>query len=194
MGQAELEAALRKDGDTKANNIWTVAEAEAEQLRCTIADTLNRETAAEQARCEAQIVALQVEKQATLERRIQRCRLDAEAALAERLFRLAVELLEGLAEIGGEQLFQALVAEIPTYDWMQVRVNQRDQAQAAENYPGAEIVPSAEISAGLEVQDGESRIRIINTLEKRCAHLWPELLPELMAELRQRTGENGTAG
>lgn len=194
MGQSELEAALRKGGDEKIRGIWSAVEAEAEDLRRNTADLLSQEQQAEQVRCEQQILALQTAKNAAAEQKVERCRLDAEAVLARRLSTLATGMLEEFAVAGGVKLFLALVAEIPSYSWRQVRVNGRNQLTAVSCFPAAEIEIATEISAGLEVQDEERQVRIINTLEKRLAHLWPELLPELMAELRQKAGGDGSAG
>lgn len=194
MGQSELEAALRKGGDEKIREIWAAVEAEAAGLRRETADLLGRERQAERARCEQQIRALQTAKNTAAEQRVERCRLEAEAALALRLLSLAKGLLEEFALAGGRRLFLALVAEIPRYSWKLVRVNPRDRKACAGCFPEVEIAQTDKISAGLEVQDAAQQVRIINTLEKRLAHLWPELLPELMAELRQKAGGDGTTG
>ncbi len=190
MGQSELEAALRKDGDDKAREIWATVEAEAERLRTETADNLRRHELAEKARCEAQVLALNATKQAESEQRAQRCRLEAEEKLAKHLRQLADELLTELAATGGDTLFLNLVAELPLYSWQQIKVNLRDRLLAEEHFPQAEIIFDDQISAGVEVQDEEGRILIVNTLEKRLAHLWSELLPELMSELRRKAGDH----
>jgi vacuolar-type H+-ATPase subunit E/Vma4 len=175
MGQKELEAALRRNADNRAKEIWAEVEAEAERLRCVAADELQREDEADKARCAAQIATTSTTLQAEAEQRAQRCRLGVEAALAKRLKQLSAPLLEQMAISGGEVLFQALAAEVPDHPWQQIRVNRRDRQLAEVLFPAAQISGTDEICAGLEAQEEEGRIMINNTLEKRLHHLWDEL-------------------
>jgi len=192
VAQQELEAALRRDGEQRAHTIWRKVEGEAECLRRETAQRLEiqRQAVANSRRTE--IAALHDNALAAARRQGQNCRLTAEAALAERLQLLAQGLLKELALSGGVALFQALTAEIPAYSWQRVRVARRDAGAARETFPSAEIETDQGISAGLEVESADGRIRIINTLEKRLTHLWPELLPELFRELRPMAGDDET--
>lgn len=193
MGQTELEAALRRDGDDKAREIWTRAENEAERLRSEQQAALEREEHDVNAELETELLRLKTAKQAEAARRAQLLRLEAEVALAERLRELAEQQLTNMAAAGGADLFRALAAEIPDHHWQRIQVNLRDQPLVAELYPQAEIEISNEIIGGLIVQTEAGRIQIENTLGKRLHHLWPELLPELMVELRRIAGDNGPA-
>ncbi len=190
MGQRELEAALRRDGESKAAEIWRSVEAEAEQLRSEAAQSLERQRHAAHERRQRKIAALQDAALAAARKQAQHSRLAVEGALALRLRQQAEGLLEGLAAAGGAQLFQRLAAELPAFPWQQVRIHPRDEACAREVFPEAEVLPGKKISAGLEVLGDDGRIQIINTLEKRLEHLWPELLPELFKELRQMAGDD----
>lgn len=191
MGQSELEAALRRNGEDKARQIWADVEEQAAQLRTETAAKLNAESRVENARCEAQLLAVEATRRTDAEQRVQLSRLTAEAALEQRLRQLAQKLLKELAAAGGAALFHGLADEIPAHDWRHVKVNRRDQSPAAERFPQAEQTLVDDISAGFEVEAEGGQIRIVNTLEKRLAHLWPELIPELMKELRPLAGDDG---
>lgn len=192
MGQQELEAALRCDGENKAREIWQEVEAKATQLRRENAQTLDLQRQSVAARRQVEISVQREALLSAARKQAQNRRLLAEAALALRLKRLAVGLLEEQASIGGEKLFQFLATELPDYPWQRIRVNHRDEALAQATFPTAEVLSGEGISAGLEVQSDDGRIQIINTLEKRLEHLWQELLPELLKEFRQRAGDNET--
>ena len=192
MAQQELEAALCRNGENNAREIWQRVEAEAERLRSETAQALDRQRQSAAARRKVEIAALHEAALAAARKQAQSSRLTAESALAQRLKTLAEGMLEELALAGGSRLFQALAAEIPGYPWQRVKVHRRDEALARNAFPAAETLIAEGISAGLEVQSADGRIQIINTLEKRLEHLWPELLPELLKELRQMAGDDET--
>jgi len=191
MGQSELEAALRRDGDDKAREIWTRAETEMERLRSEQQTQLQHAEHVATAERESKVMRLRASRLSEAERQAMCFRVDAEAALAHRLRQLAQNQLDKLAVSGGDQLFKALAAEIPTHQWQKVLVNQRDRQLATELFPQADIEASEEIIGGLMVRNDSSGIQIENTLGKRLQHLWPDLLPELMAELRRKAGDHG---
>lgn len=194
MGQAELEAALRRDGDVKAREIWAAAESKAEHLRQKQQLQLREAEQTTAVACEVEFATLRNTRLSEAERQAQRCRLDAEAKVAERLWQLAEAQLDAMAVGGGDALFRALAAEIPDQQWQRLQVNQRDRQLAAELFPQAEIEVSDEIIGGLIVQNDGGRVQIENSLGKRLHHLWIELLPEMMGELREKAGDCGTAG
>ena len=192
MAQQELEAALRREGEKNAHALWRGVEVEAEQLRRETSQRLERQRQAAAVRRQTEIAALQDAALSAARKQAQHCRLKVEDALAQRLKALAQGLLEELASAGRAQLFLSLAAEIPVYPWQLAKVHRRDAAAARNVFPAAEISASEGISAGLEVQSADGRIRIINTLEKRLEHLWPELLPPLLKELRAKAGDDET--
>ncbi|MDF1579891.1 MAG: V-type ATP synthase subunit E family protein [Desulfuromonadales bacterium] len=190
MAQQELENALRREGEDQARAIWQRIEMEASQLRDATRQNIEqqRQTAVARWQREANMVH---EKALSVARRESRnCRLHAEDALAQRMKTLALELLFELAGAEGSTLFEALAVELPDHPWQQVRVHPRDQEQARKIFPAAEIMADEEISGGLEVVSADARIHICNTLGKRLEHLWPQLLSELMHELRQIAGDH----
>lgn len=193
MAQQELEAALRREGEEKAREVWQDVERKARDLR---AET-DRKVAAvleksRQCQCAETLRLREDAKAVALHRTRLRC-LAAEDQLAERLKEMAQVILLEMGNSGGDSLFTALADEIPAFDWQNVKVGDRDKTRAKIRFPDAEIETNDRISGGLEVQASDGRLIIINTLEKRLAHLWAELLPELMTELRQRIGDDEVA-
>ncbi len=150
---------------------------------------MQRELQNNQQRLSAERAALIETARVAAQQQAQRRRLEAEQQLAGRLRLLAESLLEDMSRQAGAELFQDLAAEIPEHSWCQVRVNPRDLKTAQSCFPKGEIQPDEDLCGGLIVADRSGRITIINTLEKRLAHLWPELLPELMNRFRQRGEE-----
>ena len=189
MAQQELEARLRREGEEEARIIWHAAESAAAQLRRDAALSIDLQRQATAVRLQADNSVLREALQSAARKQAQSCRLQAEETLSERLKVASQQLLKELAHAGGTALFQALAAEIPAYPWQQVRVNPRDDVAARNAFPTATIVTDKGISAGLEAESTDKRIRIINTLEKRLEHIWPELLPELFKEIRPMAGE-----
>ena len=192
MAQQELEAALRREGENQARAIWRSVEAEGERLHSETTQTLEHQRQAADTRRQMEIVALHEAALSAAHKQAQICRLTAENALAQRLKALAEGLLEELALAGGTKLFQALAAEIPAYPWQRITVHRRDEPAARNAFPTAEIQTAKTNSTGREVQSADGRIKIINTLEKRLKHLWPELMPGLLQELRQMAGDDET--
>jgi len=190
MAQHELEAALQAEGEVEARQIWQRAEAEAAELRAETAQTLDLQRQAAANRRQVESAARHEALLSEARKRAQNCRLTAEDQMARRLKTLAETLLEDFALRGGAQLFQTLAEEIPDCHWQQIKVNPRDISAAEISFPTAEILADHGTSGGLEVQSADDRIRIINSLEKRLEHLWPELLPELFKEIRALAGDD----
>lgn len=190
MGQQELEAALRREGEEKARAIWRAVESEADRLRSETAAVLDRQQQAGEARRDTEVSVVLETARSVARKKAQRSRLVAESNLADRLKLLADQMLETLALRGGEGLFSALVDEIPEHDWFKVMVHPRDRELARSRFPTAEIVTTERISGGLKVENLEGRIVIINSLEKRIEHLWPGILPVMLREFRQMKDGN----
>lgn len=184
MGQRELETALRRQGETDARAIWQQVEAEASSLRAETEQQLEQDRQSLQNRVRADVADLFEGARSAAQHQAQLNRLAAELQLAQRLKVLAEGLLEDLNRVGGDALFDRLAAEIPDHPWRLVKVHPRDQQAARERFPRAEVVTSEQISGGLVVQDRQGRVVVINTLQKRLTHLWADLLPQLLAELR----------
>lgn len=193
MGQAELEAALRRAGDEKARQIWAKAEAELEKLRSEQLVSLKHEQQDAARALDKQISDFGVARRNAAEFRALESRLRAETVLAERLYHLAQQQLEDLAGNGGDALFESLADEIPDHHWTQVQVNSRDLHLARTRFPQAEIEACDDIVAGLIVRAQQGRLQIENTLGKRLQHIWPDLLPQLLKELKVELGDDEAA-
>ncbi len=193
MGHRELEAALRREGEAKAREIWQEVEAEAGKLRLELEQQLKKEQQGLQRRIAIETEGLLDAARTTAQQQAQLRRLEAEQQLAKRLKTLAEGRLGEISRTGGTSLFKQLAVEIPEHPWQLVKVHSRDRRAAQELFPQAEVRPSEQIIGGLMVQDQQGKVMIINTLEKRLAHLWADLLPELMIELRKRVKTDETA-
>ena len=190
MGQRELEAALRRKGEEKAREIWRSVETSAQKLRAETDEKIRALQAKSRLRQGTEVERIVEEARTLALHRARMCHLTVEQGLDQRLQTLVGPLTSQLAESGGVELFAELAAEIPEFGWALVKVNPRDEQLAHDSFRSAEIVTDESICGGLEVQDDEGRLVVINTLEKRMLHLWPELLPEMIKELRQRIGSD----
>lgn len=189
MGSRELLAALNLRGEHKAREIWRRAEREAQQLRTEAEEQLAREAGRlrEDERRTAQELIREAELDA--ERTARRRRVEVKHALVERLHQEARAGLKAVRGEAYEELFAALVAELPPLTWERVRVNAADRALARKYLAAAEIETDATIVGGLQVRDVTGRIQVDNTLEKRLERAWGALVPVLLAEV-----EKGVAG
>jgi V/A-type H+-transporting ATPase subunit E len=190
MGCDELIESLRKEAEEKTREIWEEAEKEAGKIRADISlrlEALQRDNAAERSSDEVpRKVLLEAETGARM------IRLIADDRLSVRLYSLIASSLCLLREEGYEDIFQRLVLEIPSFEWQRVRVNPDDSALAQKSFPGAEVVADKSITGGVEVEAEEGGVRIVNTFEKRLERLWPQMLPDLLGDIRKEVMDNGT--
>ena len=187
MGRAELIASLYREGEQKAREIWRQAEAEATRLEADGERTLKqKQTEAES--FQARLIAN--EQRPVLragERKARSIQAKAKEELARELYRLARACLDQAPE-KDDQLFAALVAELPSLRWQRVRVNPADRIRAERYFPRTELIPDPEIFGGMEVIDESGRIRVDNSLQKRLERAWPEILPGLLDAVLQKEG------
>ena len=106
--------------------------------------------------------------------------IETNVMLAERLNRISRSFLPGLREREYDEIFRSLAAELPSHSWKEVRINPEDSALAREHFPGAEIIPDALITGGMDVSSVDSKIRVINTFEKRLERAWEDIIPDLL--------------
>jgi len=193
MGESELKTALRHEGEARAREFWEQAETAVEQRRMEIEaelENLRDETAR----------ALQAET-ATLrntlmfEARVKATadRLRAEAAMEVRLLEMADRVLAEMIGDSREELWQDLYHELPAYQWTNVKVNPEDLKIARRTFPTAVIDCDEDINGGLIAVEAEGTIRIDNSLSCRLMQAWPDLLPNLMRDLREQVDSNATA-
>lgn len=188
MGCQELIDALRKECEERIRKIWQEAEAEAERMRT---EYLKRIENTKEEYGLNRSSALQFQTDAILSESKNMARLtmlSAEKTLSERLYRLAVDFLPRLRDARHEDVFAALVKELPPCEWGRVKVNPEDKRIAQTYFPESEIIPDSTITGGLEVTEKNGSIRVISTFEKRLESAWTEMLPELMNDVSERYG------
>jgi len=185
MGQPELAAALRLDGEKRARDIW----AEAERQAATLAAESERRLvalrgAARRKRRTMLRERLAAEQLAAAER-LRRERATLHRLLDEQAQQLAANWLAKLAtDTQHTALFEALAAELPKGEWQELRVAAGDERNARRRFPKARVLVDAETVCGLQAEAAGGRIQIDNRLETRLRRAWPELMTRLWQELQ----------
>lgn len=194
MGQTELKAALQQEAEQRARQLWREAEARLEERRQEVeAEVARLEQEAGQ-RLQAKMDTLRTQILLDAQHQAFTRRLHAETHLAERLRHQAETRLAALSAIDRARLWPLLCAELPQGRWGHVRMHPDDGQRAADDYPDADISTDPAIAAGLCVASKDQKIRIDNTLNNRCERAWTEMLPTLLAELREVVDRHETAG
>jgi vacuolar-type H+-ATPase subunit E/Vma4 len=176
---------LRQQGEAQIQGLWQRAreqirlEAEAMEQQLATARQLAEARNSRQAEEFVQLTLLAAKKKAGV------MRITAQDTFAQRLWSRAMTLLPQLLESAGEELLARLRQELPPINWTKVTIHPRDHEQAQALFPRAEIVDDPSLQGGFMVAAEEGKIRIVNTLTKRLAILWPEQLPKIMADLRK---------
>jgi len=193
MGVSELKTALRQDGEARARAFWQQSEAAVEKRRKEInaeverlRDETGRAVQAEEARLRNKLL---FEAKA----RASGCRLQAEAAMELRLLEMAGKVLGEMIDKSRKEIWQALSRELPEYPWTNLRVNPKDLVFARQDYPAATIEYDEAMDGGLVATDTKGTIRIDNSLSCRLSRAWPDLLPNLMKDLRERVDSHATS-
>jgi V/A-type H+-transporting ATPase subunit E len=190
MGYRELTTELRREAEEKIVEYRQRAEDEASRAReesLAEVERMRRESARKQASEVEEAVRVIL---SDAERKVLEMRLAGMRDLSGRLYDMAVSLLTGLRERRYEELFTALLRELPDFAWRTVKVNPADLKMARSHFPEAEITAGEDICGGIEVFSEDGSICIANTLEKRLERGWPELLPDLIAAAYREIGRN----
>jgi vacuolar-type H+-ATPase subunit E/Vma4 len=184
MGRLELLAALQREGRETMAAITARCKAEEELLRAgheerRVKLLLELEQQHE-LRCKdlQRKIIFKANHDASL------IRLRAEHSLSLRLHERACIGVMQMRMDNPELLFRALISELPPDAWSSVRVNPDFVSLAARCFPDAEIIPDASLSGGFKVTSADGSLTVDNTLSTRLERLWPELLPEILAELK----------
>jgi len=183
MSRETLLAALRRDAQQLLDELAARGKEQAAALAREGEERLVEMQAKEERR-RVELAAL--ERQTALARSRHQAlaaRLAGEERLQQRLFALARQLLAELATEDSARLLAALAEEIPAAEWHTATVHPRDEEDARRHFPQAQVSGDAAVSGGVRVADRSGRIVVDNTLEKRLARGWPELLPALLREL-----------
>jgi len=183
MGCKELIESLRRAADERIKLIWQETEGEAERVKEEASHKLDqlRENCSQTeslAAAAAQVAAVSEAKNRSRTRL-----LAAEKALSDRLYSAALSSLPRLRSGDYREAFGKMVRELPPLDWKMVRVNTDDAGLAKSIFPGADIIPDATISGGVDAATDGGKIRVINTFEKRLERSWVDMLPELLKKI-----------
>jgi vacuolar-type H+-ATPase subunit E/Vma4 len=192
MGESELKIALQREGEEQVRAFWQAAEEKVAKRRQELKE--EQEQLRREAERQLQFEVTQRRNSQRTESRMQAMasRLHAEALLDERLQGLASQLLTELTEKNREVLWQAFCAELPHAEWGKITVSQGSQGLAVRDFPTAEIELDDAIAGGL-IATSSSGVRVDNSLTCRLRRAWPDLLPQLMSELRRLVDSDESA-
>ena len=84
-----------------------------------------------------------------------------------------------------EQIFAALVGELPERIWSEVRVHPQDQDLAANFFPPECVRTDEQVKDGFIVADHVHGLSVDTRLEVRLDTVWDQLLPRLMEACRE---------
>jgi V/A-type H+-transporting ATPase subunit E len=187
MGCKELIESLRASGDGKVRALRAEAEQEADRVR---AEAAKRIEAIRERHLRDRQAAAAKQTEAVLAKaneEARRIRIRSERDLANRLAGLARASLSSLRNVGYGDVFVSFIHELPPFPWKTVRVSPADVDLAKTHFPDAEIAPDKDISGGLVVVSEGERVRVVNTFEKRLERKWEDMLPEIIAEVREQS-------
>ena len=192
MGESELKIALQREGEEQVRAFWQAAEEKVAKRRQELKEEQEQLRLEAERQLQSEVSRRRNSLLAESRKQVMASRLHAEALLDERLQGLASQLLTELVEKNREVLWQALCAELPPAEWGKITVSQASQSLAARDFPIAEIELDDAISGGL-IATSSSGMRVDNSLTCRLRRAWPDLLPQLMSELRRLVDRNETA-
>ncbi len=193
MGESELKNALQRDGEAQIRDFWQKAEAAVASRRKEIEAELTQLRAKTDHQLQAEATVLRNNLLFEAQTRAMGCRLHEEATLDERLLHLARQILPELAGDDRAAFWKALCEELPEADWTALKVHPADQKLAGRDFPAATIESDEALGGGLVATNADGAIRIDNSLSCRLMRAWPDLLPQLLGELRKRVNNDETA-
>mgnify|MGYP001123031114 FL=1 len=192
MGESELKIALQREGEEQVRAFWQAAEEKVAKRRQELKEEQEQLRLEAERQLQSEVSRRRNSLLAESRKQVMASRLHAEALLDERLQGLASQLLTELVEKNREVLWQALCAELPPAEWGKITVSQASQGLAERDFPRAEIELDDAISGGL-IATSSSGMRVDNSLTCRLRRAWPDLLPQLMSELRRLVDSDETA-
>jgi len=192
MGELELKIALQREGEEQVRAFWQAAEEKVAKRRQELKEEQEQLRLEAERQLQSEVSRRRNSLLAESRMQVMASRLHAEALLDERLQGLASQLLTEFTEKNRDVLWQALCDELPSAEWGKITVSQASQGLAARDFPTAEIELDDSIAGGL-VATSSSGVRVDNSLVCRLRRAWPDLLPQLMSELRRLVDSDETA-
>jgi len=193
MGESELKRALQREGEAQLDNFWQQAEAKVAARRKEIETEWLQLSAETDRNCLAEATVLRGTLLFEAQTLAMEQRLHAEAALEERLLFMAHQVLSELVHNDDRAaLWKALCGELPEADWTTLKIHPADRQLASRDFPTAAIERDQTLGGGLVASNADGTIRIDNSLSCRLMRAWPDLLPKLLGELRERVNNDET--
>ncbi|MDH3544533.1 MAG: hypothetical protein OEM65_05360 [Desulfuromonadales bacterium] len=192
MGESELKIALQREGEEQVRAFWKAAEEKVAKRRQELKEEQEQLRLETERQLQSEVSRRRNSLLAESRMQVMASRLHAEALLDERLQGLASQLLTEFTEKNRDVLWQALCDELPSAEWGKITVSQASQGLAARDFPTAEIELDDAIAGGL-IATSSSGVRVDNSLVCRLRRAWPDLLPQLMSELRRLVDSDETA-
>jgi vacuolar-type H+-ATPase subunit E/Vma4 len=178
---AALIEAVQQQTAAAIAALWVEVRAEADRARGDADRTLEQQRA-QHARNLREVSDRAIRAANTdAARRARAIRAAAKAAMADRLLALAEASLTGLRGDSCEQWFARLASELPDRKWARLAVHPDDAALARAQFPVSSVHTDVAIAGGLIAADDE--LSVDNTLDRRLAAAWPELLPAVMTDV-----------
>jgi V/A-type H+-transporting ATPase subunit E len=193
MGVSELKTALQHEGEVRAREFWRQSEATVDERRKEIEAELARLRAEAGRSLQAEETALRNKLLFEARAKATGCRLHAEAAMESRLLEMAGRVLLDMAGTSRRAIWLALSEELPDFEWTKLTVHPEDQEVARQTFPAAAVACAEEIGAGLVASGADGSVRIDNSLRRRLLRAWPDLLPKLIQDLRERVDRDAAA-
>ena len=193
MGEKELKTALQHEGEAHARGFWDQAEAAVEQRRKEIETELEHLRDETGSSLQAEETALRNNLLFEARTRAMGDKLHAESAMALRLLEMADRVLGEMIGDSRQKLWHALHRELPEYPWTNIKVHPKDLAFAKRTFPSTAIDCVEAIGGGLIATAAEGTIRVDNSLSCRLLRAWPDLLPDLMKDLREQVDSDAAS-
>lgn len=181
MPHAALIDAVQQQTAAAIAAVWSEARADAARCKGDADRAIEQHREQHAARLREFTAACIREARSDAARRSRAIRAAARAAIADRLRVLAAASLIGLRGNTSSACFAMLAAELPARAWTQVAVHPDDVATAQAHFPRSTVLADVAISGGIIAGDGE--LSVDNTLERRLAAAWPDLLPAVMSDV-----------
>jgi V/A-type H+-transporting ATPase subunit E len=177
LGLNELIDSLKKNGQKQIDDIWQAAESEAEILRKQIAEAI------------ADITKIHADKLASA------CQKSMRAIFSETEVKTRQKKLFAYQNLD-QALRNAALKQLPSLrqqKYEKIFVNPDDLQMAAKFFTANSLQPDSAISGGVLAETANGRIVVDNTFEKRLERKWPQILPQIIAELEKHFEKSGTA-
>ena len=193
MGLEELLNTLKKNEQKQIDDIWQQARVEADSIRKETAEAIagitEEHTDQLASACQKSTRAILAESEIKARKK----KLFAYKDLDEVLCSTAIRQLPRLREPDYKNVFTQLANELPGNEWGEILVNPSDVDLASKFFNKNIVHPVAAISGGLIAVNGDGRIVVNNSFEKRLETKWPYILPELIKKIEKRYGKSESA-